>query len=322
MREKLAYIFFAAAVLFCTRGQAQSDISMTTHWNNRSGYNPAFIARPDYLYVFGNMRRQWMGVNGAPVTATVQVSEYINSLKSAFGLSFVSDNIGATRTLNPMASYAYRISIRKKWALAMGLSGGVFTRTTDGTRLEAETMNDPSLSFLYQKMTRPDVNAGVELQNSHFIFGLSSTHLFSIAKPDSLYLNANHRYAYAIYRNDEPENYGWSLGLQVVNRYNMTVGEANMSVRLKQLSRLIKGPTLRGPQEVLDLGMTVRSSGEISALCGLMVNSYLRIGYAYGQNPFSDLYRNGTHEIMLEYRIPARSASTSTRCGSREFWYR
>lgn len=300
---------------------AQTDISMATHWNNRANYNPAFIARTDYLYIFCNTRHQWLGIDGAPVVYNVQASEYFHSMRSALGLSVVNDNIGATLSFNPMLTYAFRIAKKNGWALSMGLSGGIFTRTIDGSKFEAETATDPSLYYNYKKTTQPDINVGFEFQNAHCIYGLSSTHLLSIGKSDTLFLNTNHRYGYAIYKNDDLKSYSYSVGVQVVNRYNLTVLEANFTFRLKHMERILKR-SVKGPQEVLDFGLTYRTSHDITLLCGIMISSYLRVGYAYDQSFLSRYAKNTTHEIMLEYRIPSKSASTSTRCGGKEFWYR
>jgi type IX secretion system PorP/SprF family membrane protein len=300
---------------------SQSDISMATHWNNRSNYNPAFIARTDYLYLFSNIRHQWVGINGAPVVFNVQVSEYFHAMRSAVGLSLVNDRIGVTQSFNPMLTYAYRIAKKDRWALAMGLSGGMFIRTVDGTHLEADNTTDPSLFYYYKRINMPDFNAGIEFQNTHFIFGLSSTHLLSVFKSDTLFLNTNHRYGYAIYRNDNPETFSYSVGIQAVNRYNLTIMEGNFTFRLKHMTNLIKGPLIKGSQEILDFGLTCRTSRQITLFCGVMVSPYLRIGYAYDQSLISNYGNNGTHEVMIEYRIPSRSAATTTRCGTREFWY-
>jgi type IX secretion system PorP/SprF family membrane protein len=304
------------------RVAAQADISMATHWNNRANYNPAFIARTDYMYLFANTRRQWVAVDGAPVVYNIQASEYIQRFHSAFGLSFVNDEVGATRSFNPMLTYAYRIAKKHGWALSMGLSAGLFTRTLDVSKLEAETATDPTLlNYGNGKKCQPDINVGFEFQNDHFIYGISSTHLMSISKSDSLFLSTNHRYAYAIYKNDKPRLFSYSLGMQVVNRYNLTVLEGNFTCRVKHLERVISRSN-KGPQEVLDFGLACRTSRDITLLCGVMLSPYLRIGYAYDQSLLSKYCRNGTHEIMLEYRIPSKSASTDTRCGGKEFWYR
>jgi type IX secretion system PorP/SprF family membrane protein len=322
----MKHLFTILLILTClaagSNTYAQTDISMATHWNNRANYNPAFIARTDYLYLFIDNRHQWIGVNGAPVVFNAQVSEYFHSIRSAFGVSFVRDKIGVTQAYNPMLTYAFRVASKGKWALSMGLSAGIFMRNINGSLFEAETINDPSLFNYYSRTNQPDINAGIEFQNRHFIYGLSSTHLLSLSKSDTLFLNANHRYGYAIYKNDDLKSFSYSAGLQVVNRYNLTILEGNFSFRLKHQAKSIKGPLLKGPQEMLDLGLTFRSSRQMTFLCGLMISPYLRLGYAYDQSILSKYYRYGTHEVMLEYRIPARSASTVTRCGSKEFWYR
>jgi type IX secretion system PorP/SprF family membrane protein len=296
---------------------------MATRWNNRATYNPAFIGRPDYLYLYANTRKQWIGVDGAPLVFNLQASEYFDIIRSAIGLSFVSDKIGATQTINPMVSYAFRIAKKKKWEFSMGLSAGVFMRTLNGSLFEPDDVNDPSISYASERTIDPDLNVGFEFQNTHFIYGISSTHLFSIGKSNTSFLkNANHRYAYAIYKNDNPEFISYSMGIQVVNRSDLTILEGNLSFRLKHLARLINAsPLLKGPKESLDFGVTYRSSRQVSLLAGIMITPYLRIGYAYDQSLFYSYSQNQTHEIMLEYRIPARAASTVYRCGSKEFWY-
>ncbi len=148
---------------------------------------------------------------------------------------------------------------------------------------------------------------GFEFQNTHFIYGISSTHLFSIGKSDTTFLNTNHRYGYAIYKNDNPKfisyssrEYRWLTGII------LQFLKATFLSGLSTWQDLLMRPLLKGPQEFLDFGVTYRSSRQLALLCGIMITPYLRIGYAYDQSLFYSYYRNQTHEIMLEYRIPAR----------------
>jgi type IX secretion system PorP/SprF family membrane protein len=321
MRIKYINLLLAMLLTICIKVQAQTDISMSTHMNNRAYYNPAFIARPDYLYLYFNTRYQWIGINGAPVVYNVQVSEYFNNIRSAIGLSLVNDKIGVTQAVNPMLTYAYRIAGKDQWSLSMGLSAGIFVRTINSSLFDPDNTNDPSLFDSYNNRVQPDVNAGFEFQNTHFVYGLSSTHLFSFSKSDSVYLNSNHRYLYAIYKNEEPRLFSYNLGVQLVNRYNYVDLEGSFSLRLKHQPQNIEGPLLKGPQEVLEFGITCRTSRQISFLGAVMISSYLRLGYAYNQSIINGIYRNQTHEIMLEYRIPAKAATATWHCGNKEFWY-
>ncbi len=271
MKQKLStsiIIFFVSICVF-----SQSDISMATHWYNRANYNPASIARTDYAYLFSNARKQWLGVDGSPTVFNVQASTYNNSLKSAFGMSVVNDVIGITTSFNPMLTYAYRISNDPKWSLSFGLSMGIFNRTIDISRYSPIIDNDPTLYQNVEPTTVPDANVGVEFQNNHFIFGASTTHLFSINKKDNIFLNANHRYAYAIYKNTASELINYYVGTQVVNRYNMYVFEGNAVVRFKFPTGL-----QNGSRELFDLGLTYRSTKQMTALFGINVSNNFRVG--------------------------------------------
>jgi type IX secretion system PorP/SprF family membrane protein len=215
-----------------------------------------------------------------------------------------------------MLTYAYRIGNDQNWSLSMGLSGGVFYRPIDGSQFEAEVVNDPSINYNTESYIRPDANAGVEFQNTWFIIGLSSTHLFSINKSDDTYLNSNHRYGYFIYKNNNLESFYYKIGVQVVNRSNLTVVEGNVFFRLKHATGLMKGP-----REILDFGLTIRSSRQMSFLAGILITPDLRLGYAYDHSFIKSYHRSGTHEILLEYRLFNRAASTRYQCGISKPWY-
>ena len=311
---KLVYIIIFISITVCSK--AQSDISMATHWYNRANYNPASIARTDYAYIFSNYNRQWIGVDGAPKVFNVQASEYFHNIKSAFGLSFVCDNIGLTNSLNPMATYAYRLAHRG-WSLSMGLSAGLFSRSLNSSLFDADNESDPALPYENEKLKKPDANIGFEFQSQHFIIGLSSTHLYSLFTPEDILMYSNHRYGYFIYKSNAPSLFNYSLGLQAVNRNNTTIMQGNILLRFKQTNGLLKGPT-----EKFDLGLTFTSTNQLIALVGMNITPDLRIGYAYDQSYRSAFFANSTHEIMIEYRIPSKASSTKTRCGDDLFWYR
>jgi type IX secretion system PorP/SprF family membrane protein len=295
---------------------AQADISMATHWYNRANYNPSSIARTDYMYLFSNIREQWIGVDGAPKVFNVQASQYIHQMRSAFGFSLVGEKVGLTYAYNPMVTYAYRISNSNKWSFSMGLSAGVFARTVNGSLFEAETILDPAISYGTHKTMRPDLNVGFEWQSAHLILSMSSTHLFSINKSDQMFLNNNHRYGSVIYKNSDLTILNYHVGVQVVNRKSMTIVEGNVSLRFKNPTGLVGGP-----RELFDLGLTYRTSSQMTLLFGLNVSQNLRLGYAYDSSFITGYNMNGTHEIMVEFRIPSKASATLTHCDNVDFWY-
>lgn len=286
-------------LLFQLSVRAQADIYTSSHWYNRANYNPASIARPNYVYFFSNVRKQWVGIDGAPKVYNIQASGFSEKYNSAFGLSLIRDEIGLTTALNPSLQYAYRVGLSEKLNLALGLSAGVYTRRINTSAYQADIIDDPALDYSDEKYFSPDANFGLELQSNHFIFGLSATHLFSIWKPDDKFLITNHNYAYALYKNADSELFNFTTGIQVINRSNLTVVEGTAIIRIKRPTGLQKGPV-----ELFDLGLTLRTSSQFTAITGINITRNLRIGYTYDFGLGNSIKSNGSHEVVLEYRIP------------------
>ncbi len=305
-------------ICFCclTNLLAQADISMSTSWYNRSNYNPASIAKLNYIYFFSNIREQWNGIAGGPQTINVQISGFNYENRSAFGLSLVNDRIGLVESYNPMLSYAYRISNDEEWSLSFGIAGGVFSRVLNTGSFNPENSADPILNQDFERLLKPDANIGIEFQSPHFIAGLSTTHLFSIADIDPYYLISNHRYGYFIFKSSDSELHNFYAGLQLINRRNIFVGEANVSIRFKDPTGLTTCS-----RELFEIGFTYRTTKQFTALFGVNLSPDFKIGYAYNQTFKPGYNKNGSHEIMLEYRIPVKTAQCPV-CNVENSWYR
>lgn len=317
MQTQRHYLLAIILLGYSLSAFSQADISMSTHWYNRANYNPAFIARTDYLYLFTNARRQWVGIDGSPTTINVQASEYIHSMRSAFGVSLINDKIGITNVLNPSFQYAYRIAPNSEdWALSLGLSAGIFARTINGSLLEPVNMTDPALMYDNRTLYKPDSNFGVEFQGKYLYIGLSLTHLFAIGKSDMTFQNTSHQYGYVIYKNSNSDYFNFSAGLEVVNRLNLTTVELNSMIRFKQPTGLESGP-----RELFDVGVSVISTKQAALILGFNINSNFRVGYSYEYDYNLRSNQNGTHEIVLEYRIPTKASSTCSSCMVDPNWY-
>lgn len=277
----------------------QADVAMASHWYNRASYNPASITRPGYVYIFTNVRRQWVNIDGAPTVYNLQASGFSENHNTAFGISAIRDDIGLTTAYNPSLQYAYLVELNEKLNLSLGLSAGVYSRKINASQYEADVINDPALDYTDEKYISPDANFGVELQAKHFIYGISSTHLFALWKPDDQFLISNHRYAYILYKTMDSELYNFMAGIQVMNRRNLTVFEATAIARIKRPTGLQKGPT-----ELFDIGVTVRSVKQITMLTGIHISPNLRLGYTYDFGGSNSVSGSSTHEFVLEYRIP------------------
>jgi type IX secretion system PorP/SprF family membrane protein len=295
MRNLIYFLVLIIGWMVGTEVRAQADASLVTRWYNRGSYNPAAITQSEFLNLFTDFRQQWTGIEGAPQVFSVQASKYIDRLNAGFGISLAADKTGATQAFNPMLSYAYRITNNRDWHLSLGLSAGVFSRSVNGSLFEAATTIDPAIGYDVRKVIRPDANAGIEFQNPHFIISFSSTHLFSLFNSDSLLINTNHRFGSIIYQNADNPLVSYFVGMQAINRGNLTIYEGSICLRFKHRNGL-----LSGPKELFDLGLAVGSGTQLSLWVSVKVTPLLRIGYAYNQSFIVGYYPNGSHEVMLE----------------------
>lgn len=304
-----------AILLFPLFSHGQADISQSTSWYNRAGYNPATITRDDYFYLFANVRQQWIGVPGAPSTINLQGSEYSHDRHSALGFSVTADKIGLTQSLNAIGTYAYRINYNRYRWFSMGLSAGIFLRTYNSSGYEAETEIDPSIDYTATALFRPDVNIGFEYQTKNYIGALSVTHLPSLGHTDSLFSISSHRYLSLIYKNSDQKLFNYFAGLQLVNRQHLFIVEGSFCVRIKYQTGLVSGP-----REIFEFGAIFRTSRQLTVISGINFTPDLKVGYAFNQSLIQGYYPNNSHEIMIEYRIPKKKAFSGIY-RDRGFWY-
>ena len=176
------------------------------------------------------------------------------------------DDIGVTRVINPMLSYAYHLRLNQTAALSFGISGGLFRRSIRGSEFEAVIENDDAVNYSNESVSKPDAHAGLEYSSRFLDVGVSSTHLFSGNNTDD-YLNTNHQFAYLIVKDTRHQKLDYFIGAYGINRSNIFVYEGNVLLRLKRSLG-----TGKGYQETVDLGVSVRSSRQLAAIFSMRLS--------------------------------------------------
>ena len=115
--------FFAAFVLFCGSIFGQQDPEYTQYMYNMSVINPAY-STVNQAKIGGLYRAQWVGIDGAPTTATffghLPMSERVE-----IGVNLVHDEIGdVVQETNLNADFAYKLPVQENATLALGLKAG------------------------------------------------------------------------------------------------------------------------------------------------------------------------------------------------------
>jgi type IX secretion system PorP/SprF family membrane protein len=292
MRTRL----FSFVILFITiAGFAQQEAQFTQYMYNTININPAYAGSRGALSVFGLYRSQWVGLTGAPETATFSINSPINNSKVGVGLSLVNDKIGATTENNISADVSYTVQTSASFKLSFGVkaTGSIFN--FDADKLDPEDMGDPQFQDLSNKFT-PNVGAGLYWHSDKAYIG------FSI--PNFIETNQYDDNDVAIYK----EKISYYLMAGYV--FNLDQFQ-DIQFKPALLTKMVQGAPLQVDLSAnfmfinkFVVGVAYRWSASMSAMAGFQVTDGLYLGYAYDHETTElNNYNSGSHELFLRYEF-------------------
>ena len=211
MKIKL-FIAIAIAALSSVVGFAQQDLMLSHEIISRINKNPAGTGNSEDIDIFLHGRMQWIGVENAPKSGLLNVTDYIENINSGIGLSLAYDKFGVGHSnTDAKLVYSYHIDVNDNFIVAFGVSGGVYVsyfNPYDNT-VEDEQKYFKA-SFMEEKETKvsPDFNVGVELSQRAWTLGASITHLINNEAESA----TQGRHFYAYITSLLPLNPIWAVG--------------------------------------------------------------------------------------------------------------
>ncbi len=284
---------------------AQQDPQYSQYMFNQLAINPAYAGTKDALSTSMFLRTQWTGIgikDGAPTTETFTIHSPLRKRKIGVGFTVISDQIGPKKSIGALASYAYKIPIRKG-KLSFGLRMGVYQYTYNWYLIDYKDKLDPLTTAQTQTKTiLPSADAGIYYYTSTMYAGFSATQLFKghLSKDVPLY------YGY----NTELERHlfftvgkAWALSDKLVfNPSCMIKSVANAPGAVDvNFSFLLDQRVWAGFSARIGYGMVFYTQFNIT--------EKFRLGYSYdwGFNKIGT-YGGGSHEIMLGYDFNLRKS--------------
>src|SRR2546428_8613263 len=305
-------LFFSLVLLmFTTVAYAQQDAQFSQYMFNGIYINPAYAGYKEQLNMHTFYRSQWTGgLEGHPETFSFAADAIANNNNVGLAVNILNDKLGAESTLSGYLNYAYRLKVSEVARLAFGLGAGLAQYSLDGSMLNPNQPDDPSIPKTMQSVVVPDLRAGLYYSSDRFYAGFSTDNLIS---------------QYMSYTKDPT-----ILIPKKMPHYYLTAGTlipVSEKILLKpsfMIKEEAKGPTNVDLNafvlfnERLWLGASYRTSlnfikksnlqddltqsDAIVALAEVYISDRFRIGYAYdfAFNKLND-FNYGTHEISLGY---------------------
>jgi len=289
-------------VIACFGGvMAQQDAQYTQYMYNTISVNPAYAGSRGVLSINGLHRSQWIGLDGAPKTQTLNFHTPVSE-RVGIGLSIVNDEIGNGTNQDTYfdAVFSYSIPTSAEGKLSFGLKAGGHLLNIDFNQLanyRAE-LNSTSLDNIDRKFA-PNFGAGIYYHTNKFYAGLSVPN----------FLKTQHF--------DESESSASFLAEERLNIYLITGYVFDLNPRLKfkpaALVKAVSGAPLQIDLSAnfmfnnkFTVGAAYRWDAAFSALVGFQISDQFMVGLAYdreitelGNSTFND----GSFEIMLRYEF-------------------
>ncbi|MCX2681982.1 type IX secretion system membrane protein PorP/SprF [Galbibacter sp. EGI 63066] len=267
----------------------QQDPHYTQYTYNMGIINPAYIATKEALNVSLLARSQWVGVEGAPQTATFSLSSPVGR-NVGLGLSVIHDEIGPVLENNIYADFSYTLKLSESSRLALGLKGGITFLDVEllNPNEESDPLNEPVHTL------SPNFGAGAFYFTNKFYLGfaipnmLETRHLEKSGEAVSTAAEISHLFLTSGFVFDLSDHLQFKPSTMVKAAIGAPVSvdlSANLWINQK-----------------FEVGVSFRFEDSLSSVVGFNVTPDFRIGYAY-DHTLSGIgnYNAGSHEVMLSY---------------------
>ncbi|WP_449401690.1 PorP/SprF family type IX secretion system membrane protein [Flagellimonas hymeniacidonis] len=293
-KKTLLHVFM---VLLCFIGvvHAQQDAQYTQYMYNTVSVNPAYAGSRGHLSIAALYRNQWLGLDGAPETQTLNLHTPMGYRGVGLGISIVNDKIGPTSETYFDVDFSYTIQTSFDAKLSFGLKASAHMLDIRYSELD-EFEIDPQLQSQQdiQNKFSPNIGAGIYYHTERFYTGLSVPRLLETTHFDESSI---------------------STATEQINLYFITgyVWDLNPFLKFKPtlLTKAVQGAPIQVDlsanfmfNEKFIGGIAYRWDAAFSGLFGFRVSDEMFIGLAYDRET-TDLgaatFNDGSFEVILRY---------------------
>ena len=280
-------------LLVTVAAHSQQDAQYTQYMYNTLSVNPGYAGSRGHMSIAALHRSQWVGLDGAPTTQTLNLHAPVGYRGVGLGLSVVNDKIGPTSETNFDIDFSYTIFTSTEGRLSFGLKAGANLLDIRFSELNQFT-TDPILENNIDNKFSPNFGAGIYYHTNKFYAGLSVPR----------FLETSHF-----------EESSLSTAREQMNFYLITgyVWKLNTFLKFKPalLTKIVQGAPLQVDfsanvmmSDKFVLGAAYRWDAAVSAMAGFYISEGIFAGLAYDREVTelgSAAFNNGSFEVILRY---------------------
>ncbi len=303
MQRKKIFQTLFLILAFIGMVQAQQDAQYTQYMYNTMSVNPAYAGSRGQLSIAALYRSQWVGLDGAPKSQTLNLHSPIRNSKLGYGISIVNDNIGngVVQETNFDGVISYTLDVSREGKLSFGLKVGGDLLSLDFAGLQ-NFDNEPINGNNIENKFSPNFGLGIYYHSNSFYAGLSAPNLMQTEHFDNSQRDANSVQF---------------LSKDRINFYFITgyVFDMNQSLKFKPalLTKVVGGAPLQLDlsasflfDEKFTFGAAYRWDAALSAMAGFQITDQFMIGLAYDKETTElggTQFNDGSFEVFLRYEL-------------------
>ncbi len=298
--KKIKLLIGILALMSATTVFGQQDAQYTQYMYNMVVINPAYAGSKGVPTIGLLGRTQWVGVEGAPRTATLSYNSPIGKA-TGIGFSVIYDEIGPVKESNVYADFSYTIFTSDEGRLAFGLKAGVsFLDIGYLSTVDPDPLNEPV------NQVSPNFGAGVFYYTNNFYAGFSIPNFL-----ETRHLESGNG---AVSTASEKKHYFFMTGYVFELTNDLFLKPSTMFKAISGAPLSVDLSLNLFVNQMFEVGMSYRLNDSISGMMAFQVNDDFKIGYAYDYTTtnFGD-YNSGSHEILMLFEFNRRNIR-SPRC--------
>lgn len=304
----MKHVLFALCVvlLFPLSGVAQQRPIQSLYMFDPLLINPAFAGTQVQLSATSIYRNQWVNFPGAPKTLTFSAHSGFKQNRVGLGIIAGQDQIGIHAESSLYFAYSYKLPLSrfdKSTSLSFGVQGGFNTLRSDYTL----TISREEDKFGVYRSFNPNFGAGLFFKNKKYYAGFSVPYMLNseLLTVNSAFQSSARRYRYYYISGGFTQKLSNTVKI-VPSTLIRFQDKAPISFDLTLITVLY---------DAVGIGVSYRLNDSVIGLFELQLNENFHVGYAYDLTS-SDIrqYSNGTHEIMLNYRIKITKFHQGLEC--------
>ena len=288
-------IVLLGLVLLGDQATAQQDSQYTQYMYNTMMINPAYAGSRDCTSIFALYRNQWVGLDGAPKTASLSFHTPFEEKHIGIGAGIYHESIGPQYTNVRDVDFSDNLDFDES-KLAFGLKAAAGFYNFDRNKLNLLYPNDAAFEGK-ANIFLPNIGAGVFYYGEKYYVGFSIPYLLDTK---------------TFSKTDERK----ITDINEKQHYNLMGGyvfdlSPDFKFKPAALMKVVSGSPLQVDlsanfmyDDRFVLGAAYRWSAAVSAMAGFQIDRNWFIGYAFDwETTKLSKYNSGSHEIFLRYEF-------------------